>query len=36
MSTDRIFHFTLLLHIASGTVALVIAPQAMITVKGGL
>lgn len=33
---DRIFHFTLLLHIANGTVALVIAPLAMITVKGGL
>jgi len=31
-----IFHFTLLLHIATGTIALVIAPLAMATVKGGL
>ena len=33
---DRIFHFTLLLHIVNGTVALVIAPLAMMTVKGGI
>jgi uncharacterized membrane protein len=33
---DAIFHFTLLLHIVNGTVALLIAPLAMITVKGGL
>ncbi|HEY1788086.1 MAG TPA: DUF2306 domain-containing protein [Verrucomicrobiae bacterium] len=32
----ELFHFTLLLHIASGTIALLIAPLAMITVKGGL
>lgn len=36
MSMDRTFHLILLLHILSGTVALVIAPLAMITVKGGL
>jgi uncharacterized membrane protein len=36
MSMDRVFHFALLLHIVNGTVALVIAPLAMITVKGGL
>jgi uncharacterized membrane protein len=36
MSADRVFHFVLLLHILNGTVALVIAPLAMITVKGGL
>lgn len=36
MSMDRIFHFTLALHILNGTVALLIAPLAMITVKGGL
>ncbi|HEX3625237.1 MAG TPA: DUF2306 domain-containing protein [Verrucomicrobiae bacterium] len=33
---DRVFHFALLLHILNGTIALVIAPLAMITVKGGL
>jgi uncharacterized membrane protein len=36
MNPDRIFHFALLLHIVNGTVALVIAPLAMITVKGEL
>ena len=36
MNSDLIFHFALLLHILNGTVALVIAPMAMITVKGGL
>lgn len=33
---DGLFHFALLLHILNGTVALVIAPLAMMTVKGGL
>jgi uncharacterized membrane protein len=36
MSMDRVFHIALFLHIANGSVALVIAPLAMITVKGGL
>jgi uncharacterized membrane protein len=36
MTMDRIFHFALLFHILNGTVALVIAPLAMMTVKGGL
>lgn len=36
MHLDRIFDFALLLHIVNGAVALVIAPLAMITVKGGL
>jgi uncharacterized membrane protein len=35
MSLDRIFHIALFLHIANGTVAMVIAPLAMMTVKGG-
>ena len=33
---NQIFHFALYFHILNGTVALVIAPLAMITVKGGL
>jgi uncharacterized membrane protein len=33
---NQIFHYALYFHIANGTVALVIAPLAMITVKGGL
>jgi uncharacterized membrane protein len=32
---NQIFHYTLLFHIVNGTVALVIAPLAMMTVKGG-
>lgn len=36
MTKDQIFHFALMLHILNGTVALLIAPLAMMTVKGGL
>ncbi|HUA65692.1 MAG TPA: hypothetical protein VME24_07585 [Alphaproteobacteria bacterium] len=36
MTADRIFHFALLIHILNGSIALVIAPLAMVTVKGGL
>jgi uncharacterized membrane protein len=33
---NQIFHYALFFHILNGTVALVIAPLAMVTVKGGL
>ncbi|HTV39992.1 MAG TPA: DUF2306 domain-containing protein [Candidatus Sulfotelmatobacter sp.] len=33
---DLIFHYALFFHIVNGTVALLIAPLAMVTVKGGL
>ena len=33
---DQLFHYALLFHIVNGTVALIVAPLAMITVKGGL
>jgi uncharacterized membrane protein len=33
---DQLFHYALLFHIVCGTVALIVAPLAMITVKGGL
>ena len=33
---DQLFHYALLLHIMCGTIALIVAPLAMITIKGGL